>query len=81
MSCGCVILISTTRKGNKMTALENTKGQVYAYEFRGVKIKVEGDKFSVWKSALGYSLFATDNEKYYFGSLEETKAWISTVTR
>jgi len=61
---------------NEIQADENTKGEIYAYFYQGVKIKVENKGFSVWKSALGYSLFAEDNSKSYFDTLEQAKVWI-----
>jgi len=61
---------------NKMLELQDIRGNVFAYDYEGVKIKVENSGFSVWKSALGYSLFAEDNSKSYFDTLEQAKVWI-----
>lgn len=59
-----------------MKRLENTKGNVYAYEYEGVTIKVEDGFFTVWRSALGYSIFAADNKKSYFDTLKQAQVWI-----
>ena len=59
-----------------MLELQDIRGNVFAYDYEGVKIKVENSGFSVWKSALGYSLFAEDNSKSYFDTLEQAKVWI-----
>ena len=57
-------------------ALQDYRGNIYAYKYQGVTIKVEGLGFTFWKSALGYDLFAADNKKLYFHTLADAKARI-----
>jgi hypothetical protein len=59
-----------------VVAEENTKGEIFAYDYKGVTIRPEGNQLTVWKSALGYSLFSPDNKKYFFDSLNEVKWFI-----
>ena len=59
-----------------MKALQNTKGQVYAYNYQGVTIRQEGLAFSFWRAALGYDMFSQDNIKLYFDNLQDAKDWI-----
>ena len=59
-----------------MIEIENIRGDVFSYNYEGVAIRVEDSRFSVWKSALGYSLFSRDNTKKYFDTLEQAKVWI-----
>jgi len=73
--------IFRTVERDKMNAIENIRGDVFAYNYEGVAIRVEDSGFSVWKSALGYSIFAEDNSKSYFDTLEEAKTWIDLNRR
>jgi hypothetical protein len=59
-----------------MKRLENTKGNVFAYRYKGVTIRVEDLAFTFWKSSVGYDLFSKDNTKLYFDTLEDAKARI-----
>jgi len=68
--------IFRTVERDKMKALQNTKGNIYAYSYKGVTIRQEGLAFSFWRAALGYDMFSQENIKLYFDNLQEAKAWI-----
>jgi len=59
-----------------MEAVQDYRGEVFAYLYDGVTIRVEDNGFSLWKSSLGYSMFTEDNTKSYFDTLEQAKVWI-----
>jgi len=66
-------------------ALQDYKGNIYAYRYQGVTIRVDTEHrcekhqssvFTFWKSALGYDLFDRSNTKLYFDTLADAKARI-----
>ena len=62
-----------------MEALENYKGEIYAYNYNEVTIRVTDSGYSLWKSNLGFSLFAEDNVKWHFLELETAKQVIDDL--
>lgn len=59
-----------------MEALENYKGEIYAYKYDGVMVRVEDTGFSMWMSHMGMSIFSPHNSKVHFDTLEEAARFI-----
>ena len=59
-----------------MEPIIDTKGDIYAYEYKGVKIRVHNTTFSVSKAALGFPLFDDRVNHFWFDTIREAKWFI-----